>query len=142
MGFKNSEFSWHIWHTDPKTGMKKWCGQFYGEKDALSWKKRQPRPDEYRITNYGPTRVAAGNRPARPVPSSSGSAQRAMAEARAEADRRLREQVKAQRAKAQQDEARRAKDAAEMADIRQDAAGLIEQHKKDEAADLEAGINR
>jgi hypothetical protein len=139
MGFKNGEFSWHVWHKDPKTGIRKYCGSFYNDKAALGFKRDQKNPEEFQISNIGPSAIAKASQP---KPSS--------------AAERLREKRRQEQA-ARYERARRGEstsvtppkpkakpqpETAEQKKMKADAADMLEQHKADEQADLEQGINR
>lgn len=143
MADKGMDWKWHLWHI-PAKGNRKYMGFMYDEKAALKWKRQQDNPDEYKITNYGPTDLAkmAGPRPTTPTKKVTtrqrSNAEESMAAARKEADRRMRESEK-QRAERRK---RKEEDDREYADIRSDAADLVAGLKKDEEDDLKKGINR
>lgn len=139
--------SLHIWHVDPVSKVRKYIGPAKTDYDWLLFKREQgEKRDEYICNNVSPTgTVGPVFRPptratGKPRVVSSKAAE-AMAQARREADRKMAESQKARAEKKAQADKRRAEDEKEMASIRQDAAGLVEQHKADEQRDLEAGIN-
>lgn len=157
MGFKNGEFSFHIWHTNPKTGVKKWCGQFYDDKSALKWKKSQTNPDEYRINNLGPVATERAKPEVKAREDAEYAAKLKEREERYERLRRgevevntrpatsatRRMTVLTKEAPATPAVVTKPKrpETAEERRLKDEAAKVLDQHKQDEAADLEQGIN-
>ena len=161
MGFKNGEFSWHVWYRHPKTGVRKWCGQFLNERVALDWKKKQENPACYTINNVGPTAVFRA--------SPEGQALKAQEDAE-RAARRKEQQERYERIKNGEIEkvtrpatattmaktrkvaapveakapveVKAAPETKEQRRLKADAAKVLSQHKRDEAEDLKQGINR
>lgn len=152
MAFKNGEFSLHIWRTDPQTGVRTWCGQFLDEKSALTWKRKQANPAQFTINNVGPGAIV----------------RQQTVETDAERQERKRlQQERYERIKRGEVEKvtrpstrtasgattpmpvpkkapakPKVEDTPEQKQMKEDAKGLLDQHKKDEAADLKSGINR
>lgn len=47
-----ADWNFHVWERDPATGKpKKWVGQFYSDRDALTWRRRQENGAERFIIN-------------------------------------------------------------------------------------------
>lgn len=137
-----SGYDFHVWHKDPVTGVRKWCGQFIDPKNALGWKNKQEHPEQYTVNNIGPLAVARAAQP--PSTPKQTEADRLAAKRKAE---RYAGAVSgastavspARPKKVVTPPRRKTKEEQEMAE---QAKGLLEQHKADEKADLDAGINR
>lgn len=139
----NNPYEWHVWHMPPN-GPRRYVGAFRTPEEGMAWKKKQANPAEYRVTNVGPLGMGWQQTPSVKTPPSqpSSAVRRSMAEARKEAVRRDRERAQ-QRAEDKRKKAERdAENLKVTAKMREEAAGLLEGHKAEEAADLEAGINR
>lgn len=134
---KDGSYTTHIWHVDPKTGVRKWVGQIRSPEDALAWRKKQADPSQYVINNVGPPVNKTMDTP-QPKSAAPSPLQRRMEEDRRQDRQRRRERALA--AKAQQE--RVEQDRKAMAKVRDDAEKIIEGHKADEAKDLKEGRNR
>lgn len=145
---QKAEWKWHLWRKDTKTGLKSYCGFFYDEKAAIQGKKKRVAEDPngiYAVLDYGPTDLARGTQRAtssRAATRPTSSAQIAMQEARDESRRRDAANVQARKEREAKVAANKAADREAMKGIREDAVKIIDQHKADEKADLDAGINR
>lgn len=153
-------WNWHAWSN--KNGIRKYMGFFEDESSAMLFKRNHDDREFIRITNFGPMDLAKQAAPAKkaaPVRQARAAVpltreqmmqrdrdrtarESAQSAARAEADRKNRESLRASREKREADAARREQNEKEMAGIRKDAKAGLEKHKADEAADLKAGINR
>ena len=141
-------WNWHIWEKHPSSGKPfKYVGAMNTDTEALTWKREnETEHKKFMVNNIGPGGIAkavgnAGPRPQRTVQQSSPTAMEAMRVARQEAARKDRERQEQNAAKKAERDARTAEDRKVMAGVVKDAEGLLEQHKADEQADLEQGIN-
>lgn len=125
--------SWHIWRKDPKTGSQTWIGQFYDDKAALGWKKKQDNPDEYRITNVGPSAIAKGQGVEQP---------KKMTERERLAEKRKRDREVQRKQPTPAPKPKPVPETPEQKRMKEDAEALLKKHKQDEAEDLQKGINR
>lgn len=147
--FNIDNWKWNIWETDPKTGkMKRWLGSITDPRTAFAWLKSQGKDaSKYRVNNVPPsTSLMRG--PGREVYATSATdihvgdalPKRIVPGKYDDFDPRPKRATAPKTGKGTTvRHAAKPKDTKEMKKIKADAQHIIDQHKADEAAELEAG---